>query len=257
MTSIPSDTRVSPSALSWWAPGRGRDAVLLVHGYTGVVEEMRYLGDRLCEAGFGVSIPRLPGHGTNHQDLLSVSWRDWYRRCFDEYLDLASSYDRVFVAGLSMGGLLALLLAAQLRVPRIALAAPALLATRSAIRIAPLAQYVVRYVGRASSGSIDEPDPERRRLAAEYRERHWIGAVAQLRLLQRVTLSRLPGVTAATLTIVSEADRAVPTRVVDLVESRIRSVEKRHIVLERSGHVVVDDIEREWVADEIVEWFRR
>lgn len=257
LTSIPPDTTVSTSALSWTARGTGRDAVLLIHGFTGIVGEMEFLGRQLSEAGLTVSIPRLPGHGTNHQDFLSVRWQDWYRRCLDEYLELASKYYRVHVAGLSMGGLLALLIAAQFRPARIALAAPALVSSIPSIRLAPIAKYFVRSVARKTETQHDEPDAELRHLAAEYRGRYWVGPVAELRSLQRFAASILPSVQSDTLTIVSKGDRTVPVRVVDLIEKRIGSEAKRRVVLEESSHVVVDDVERELVAEEVVRWFTR
>lgn len=257
MAKVPPDSIVCAAALSRRTESSGRDAVLLIHGFGGVVSEMEFLGLRLSEAGFSVSIPRLPGHGTNHRDFLSVSWHDWYRRCLDEYLELASTYDRVYVAGLSMGGLLAVLLAAQVRPPRIVLAAPALLTTNPYLRFAPVARYFVRSIATAADVMFEESDPQMRYLNAEYKERRWVGPVAELRLLQRRALARLGRIESDILTIVSKGDRTVPFRVADLIEAKVRSPERRRLVLEESGHVVVDDVERELVAKEVTDWFRR
>jgi carboxylesterase len=218
---------------------------------------MEYLGNHLAEAGFSVSIPRLPGHGTNHQDFLSVSWRDWLRRCIDEYIELASKYERVSVAGLSMGGLLTIMLAVEFQVERIALAAPALTTTNPLIRLTPLLRCIVTSVPNLHESQEEEPDPDARYLQNEYRHRSWIGPIAELRNLQRTALSRLRHLESKTLTIVSKGDRTVPITVADLIENRIRSAEKKRIVLENSPHVMVNGRDRERVADEITEWFRR
>lgn len=82
----------------------GEKAVLLIHGYTGSPREMLWLGTQLHKAGYTVSIPRLPGHGTNKEDFLATSWKDWLRRVYDEYLDLSEAYKTVYIGGLSMGG---------------------------------------------------------------------------------------------------------------------------------------------------------
>ena len=255
--SIPDETRVRSSAAPLTLSGTNGSAVLLIHGFTGIVDDMRYLGGRLSEAGYAVSVPRLPGHGTNHQDFLAVSWRDWLRRCYDEYIDLSARFETVHVAGLSMGGLLAALVAAQFKPERVALAAPAFATTNLLIRITPFMRYFITSVADPKSGKETEPDPEKAYMESEYRAQSWIGPIAELRRLQRIATRRLHLIEAPTLTIVSKADRTVPTRVADLIESRIQTSEKRRVVLETSAHVVVNDSEKERVAEEILDWFRR
>lgn len=255
--SIPGETRVRSAAYPLALSGTNGAAVLLIHGFTGIVDDMKYLGGRLSEAGYTVSVPRLPGHGTNHQDFLAVSWRDWLRRCYDEYIDLSARFETVYVAGLSMGGLLAALVAAQFKPKRIALAAPAFAATNPLIRITPFMRYFLTSVADPKSGRDPEPDPDKAYLEGEYRGQSWIGPIAELRHLQRIAARRLRLIEAPTLTIVSKADRTVPIRVADLIESKIQSREKRRVVLETSAHVVVNDSEREKVAEEIIEWFKR
>jgi carboxylesterase len=74
---------------------------------------MRGLAQAFAAAGFAVELPRLPGHGTTVDDMLTTTWADWSwcaERAFDE---LAARCDRVVVAGLSMGGSLAVWLAAH------------------------------------------------------------------------------------------------------------------------------------------------
>lgn len=89
----------------------GSSGVLLIHGLTGTPSEMRFVGKGLQRAGFTVYAPQLAGHCGQPDDLLTTGWRDWYRSV-DEALDrLRARVDRVYVAGLSMGALLALELA--------------------------------------------------------------------------------------------------------------------------------------------------
>lgn len=259
LASVPHDTRIASEARSLSFPGELGKAVLLIHGFTGVPSEMKYLGQRLSGEGFAVSIPRLPGHGTNHRDLLASGARDWLRRCVDAYLELSAEFDTVYVAGLSMGGLLAVLLAAEFKVPRIVLAAPALRTTIPLLRLTPVARYFVQSVpNRAyTEAEEDDTDADRRSLRAEYSRYRWVAPAAELRSLQRLAMARLRQVQSATLTIVSKRDRAVPTDVGMLVERRAAARETRLIVLERSGHVVVDGEEKESVADEVIRWFKR
>ncbi len=85
---------------------------LLIHGLTSTPNEMRWLGQHLRQQGFTVCEPRLAGHGTTPSDLARVTWREWYADVLAGYRMLRRECGRVFVMGRSMGGALALLLAA-------------------------------------------------------------------------------------------------------------------------------------------------
>ncbi len=97
-------------------PGVGDNAetgVLLSHGYTGSPYSMRPWAEYLAGQGFGVSVPRLPGHGTAWRELNDLRWQDWYAVLDNEVERLRKEHRHVFVAGLSMGGCLALRLAEE------------------------------------------------------------------------------------------------------------------------------------------------
>lgn len=91
----------------------GRQGVLLIHGLTGTPSEMRLLGKGLHRAGFTVHGMQLAGHCGDEADLLATDWRDWYASVEHAADALRARVDHLFVAGLSMGALLALLLAAE------------------------------------------------------------------------------------------------------------------------------------------------
>ncbi|MDY7227789.1 alpha/beta hydrolase [Hyalangium rubrum] len=92
--------------------GHGDDACLLLHGFTGSPWDIRPLGEALAARGLHVKAPRLPGHGTTPEALLEVSHRHWQESA-QEALYSLRGYRNVFVAGLSMGALLGLHLAAR------------------------------------------------------------------------------------------------------------------------------------------------
>lgn len=90
----------------------GRDGVLLIHGLTGTPTEMRLVGKGLNRAGFTVVGVQLAGHCGTEEDLIATSWEDWYASVERAAEALRGQVDRLFVAGLSMGAVLALRLAA-------------------------------------------------------------------------------------------------------------------------------------------------
>ena len=95
-------------------PSRGGpNGVLVVHGFTGNPQSMRPLAERFAAEGYTVELPLLPGHGTAIEDMLETSWADWSAAAEAAYQDLASRCDKVIVAGLSMGGTIAVWLSAN------------------------------------------------------------------------------------------------------------------------------------------------
>jgi carboxylesterase len=91
----------------------GRSGVLLIHGLTGTPTEMRLLGKGLHRAGYSVYGMQLAGHCGDADDLLKTGWRDWYASVEAAAEQFRHEVDHLFVAGLSMGAVLALKLAAE------------------------------------------------------------------------------------------------------------------------------------------------
>jgi carboxylesterase len=91
----------------------GPTAVLLIHGLTGTPTEMKGIGKGMARAGYTVHGVQLSGHCGSERQLVATGWRDWYASVVAAFDDLRRNHDRVFVAGLSMGALLALKLAAD------------------------------------------------------------------------------------------------------------------------------------------------
>ena len=91
-----------------------RASVLVIHGFTGTTQSMRYLGETLnARFGFDVLGPRLAGHGTSPDDMETTGYLDWLGSAEDALKELAGRGRPVFVTGLSMGGMLTLALAAR------------------------------------------------------------------------------------------------------------------------------------------------
>jgi len=250
---IPRETTLqSPSAPLFYEGGT--TGIVLLHGFTGVPGDLKYLAEVLNRGGFTVSVPRLPGHGTNTADFRTTGWREWLRRSIDEFLDLSYRCEKVYVAGLSMGGVLTLILASMFAVDRIALAAPAITTRNRTIRWTPILRFLVRHGAQRPEEKFE--DPGYRALAPHYWKYDWIAQVASLRHLQKIALKRLRLVKSQTLTIVSQNDAAVPVEAADIIEHSITSERHERLTLTRSGHIVVNDVDREAVAQAILTWFQ-
>lgn len=92
---------------------RRRLGVILVHSYLSVPQEVKMLANYLRRKGLWVYAPRLPGHGTTAADLSRKKYREWVETVENSYVLMSTLCDRVVVGGVSVGGSLALDLAAR------------------------------------------------------------------------------------------------------------------------------------------------
>jgi len=96
-----------------WSYAGGEAGVLVLHGFTGSPQSMRRLAEAFAAAGFTVELPLLPGHGTRVEDMIPTRFDDYTRAAEEACADLVARCEPVVVAGLSLGGTLALWLAAH------------------------------------------------------------------------------------------------------------------------------------------------
>lgn len=249
---ISADTKSRRSALPCFLPG-GSTAILALHGYNGYPRDLLYLGEALNKQGFTVAIPRLPGHGTNAADFHETGGGDWLRHAADCYFDLKARFNKVHLLGFSMGGLIALILASQFPVERMALIAPAVMHKDWAVKLTPLLQHFIKKMRRRW---VDETaDPDRLFLAQEYWSWHYIDMTAQFVKLQKLARKRLAFVSCDTLIFVSEEDEQVPVRAADYICGRISSLVKKTVLLKHSPHCSTDGPEKELIAGRLAAWF--
>lgn len=247
----------TPAAAPWSASGRGaagRTGVVVVHGFTASPITTRPLGQRLAAAGYTVEVPVLPGHGTSVRDLATTRYEDWFGAVDRVTRHVAERCDRVVVVGHSMGGTIALDLAARGSAPVDALVAinpqvlepPGLLA-----RAAPLLQHVVRGVPRRLAG-LPADD-----LALQGVSEHAYGTVPSraarslLAELPRVR-AQLLDVTVPLLVVRSRVDHTVDPANALAVLDLVGSGSLRQLVCERSYHVPQLDHDRELVEDAVL-----
>ncbi len=251
--------------------GSGARGILLVHGFTGSPFEMRLLGEALAARGFAVEGVKLAGHVGTTRDLARSTWHDWYRSASDA-LDrlqrrVAAStqqpHTRVGVAGLSMGGLLALELARQ-RGGDLA----ALCVMSAPLWLPPQAEAFARVTSRLplirnaalpklAGSDIRAPEMKRRNGRAQGRAGMPLPALASLVELGAYLRDKLGDVKTPTLLMHSERDHTVPYVCMDAIAHRLGTSEYRKLTLRESYHVITLDIERETVFAAAADWFGR
>jgi carboxylesterase len=243
---------VLPSAEPYSHAG-GRTGVLLLHGFTGSPVSMRPWGQHLGAAGFTVSVPRLPGHGTTWQELNRTSWHDWYAEAVSSLDTLRDRCDDIFIGGLSMGGCLALRLAEERAddVAGLMLVNPSLASLDRRLAALPLLKRVVPAV-KALGNDIKKPGVDERAYP-----RTPLKALDSLRGLWRVTRDNLPKVTAPVLVFRSVEDHVVEPLSAEMVLQRVSSRDVSERVLDDSYHVATLDNDAQSIFTESADFIRK
>ena len=231
----------------------GKTGCLLVHGFTGTSKEMRLMGDFLNKKGLTVMGIRLAGHATNPRDMIRTRWPDWLASVEDGFNFMRESCEILFAAGLSLGGILSLTAASYLEFEGvIAMSTPYSLPEDWRLKIAKPLSILVPYVDKGKSETKDVEQASEHIDYAQYPTR----SIAELRDLIQVFHGQLSKITTPVLLINSKSDKTVPISQMEQIASQLTSASVTKYLIEKSGHVITEDIEREMVfqkADQFIE----
>lgn len=230
-------------------------AVLLLHGFGDTPQTLHYVADALFAAGYTVRAPLLPGHGRTLAEFGTTGAKQWIGAAREAYAELAATHGPSPVVGLSMGGALGILLAAETpTMPALALVAPYVSIPRRArvvARFHPLWELVTPYFRSGGERSILDP--------AERAATRGYGVLTPRllfelsRVVRRVQVS-LPRVRVPTLVIHGLHDERIPPDAAAREYARLGAPEKKLVWVEQGGHVLTVDYGRERVIAMILDW---
>jgi carboxylesterase len=236
------------------APADGRRVgVLLSQGFTGSPASIVPWGRYLAEQGYGVDVPRLPGHGTTWQELNRTGWADWYAEVERSFEKLQADCDQVVVGGLSMGASLVLRLAADRgrEVAGIVVVNPAVNTERKDVLALPVLKHVVPsfpgIINDIKKPGMDEHGYPRTPLkAAHSMFRGW-----------KALREDLPRVTQPLLMFRSVEDHVVDPSSARVLKATVSSRDLTERMLENSYHVATLDNDAPTIFEESAEFIRR
>ena len=240
--------------------GATRRAALLLHGFNDTPQSMKYLADKVHAAGWNVLVPRLPGHGVRLELMAAESRADAWRACTESsYVALCAKNDTVVVCGQSMGGALAVLLAAaHPELPALALLAPYLgMPARLQLQVfgAWLSRPVSLYhIGTGGERSIHDPGAKAAALGPGIITAR---TMTELRRVAHAAQSRLATLTSPILYVQSREDNRLTVAGAQRHFAAIGSHEKSQQWLTGCGHIISTDYCRDEVATRVIDWFDR
>ncbi|HYB13738.1 MAG TPA: alpha/beta fold hydrolase [Myxococcota bacterium] len=222
-------------------------AVLCLHGLTGTPYEVRSIGEACARRGISAFGPALPGHGETPQALHGVrSWRTWLDAVRVHAQGLRRRHLRVFAAGLSMGGLLALALATEdLFDALVVVGTP--LRLPFGIRLAVPLLWRLRPFQPKSGGS-DIQDAAARARHPSYSMLP-LRSVNELIKLQRWVRARLAQVRSPILVAHGALDQTARSADAREILEGVGSQEREFLLCNASGHVVPVDVDGPLLAE--------
>jgi carboxylesterase len=251
---MPQPESLDPSA--YVAEG-GPVGVLLLHGLGGSAAETRPMGEYLAEQGMTVRCPLLSGHGTSPEDLIGIRWRVWADEAESALHGLQRQCDTVFVAGLSMGALLALWLGVSH--PEVVGLVP--MSPFTKLQMGPVwpivgLRYVLKYPppGIVATEALGDPEAIHR-LWCYDKQSLW--GVAEAYLLQRRVRKALAGISQPILIWQGRLDNWLSPLAGQIIYDNVASTDRTMVWLEQSGHNVLVDGERNLVWTQSYEWMMR
>jgi carboxylesterase len=227
-----------------------RVGVVLSHGFTGSPHGLRAWAQSLAEAGFAVRMPLLPGHGTSWQELARTRWQEWHGVLDEAYLELDAGCDYVFAAGLSMGGALALRIAATRPVAGVIVVNPGLVIDDPRAPLAGILKLVLKSTPAIANDILKEGMDE-----GAY-PRTPVAAAHELNKMFKDTIRLLPRITAPVKAFRSTVDHVVSDSSLAVLRRGLTHAPLDLVYLENSYHVATLDNDAHQIFQGSVEFIR-
>jgi carboxylesterase len=253
-------SQIIPTAEPFFFLGdRSKPACLLIHGFTGAPKEMRWMGEYLNEHGLTCLGVRLAGHATDPEDMIRSNWTDWTASVEDGYSLLRGVTENIFLVGLSMGGILSLLMSTRLNVRGVvAMSTPYKLPDDPRLRHIEWISKIVAYMPK----SDEEPG------ASWFDKEAWKGhisypqnpvrSIGELNKLLGEMRAALPKIDKPVLLIHSKDDKYVLPENMEMIYADLENAsDKTKLYITGSGHVVTRDAARRQVFESALEFIQR
>lgn len=217
------------------------------------------MGEYLHQRGYTCLGVRLAGHATDPEDMVRSRWTDWTVSVEDGYQLLRGMTEDIFLVGLSMGGILSLLMSTRLKVRGVvAMATPACMPTNHPVWLLQLMSLFVKYRPKTNeepgSGWFDKTAWQDH---ISYPQNP-VRSAAELKKLILVMLAALPRVNVPVLLMHSKDETYVSPESMEIIyDGLVNAPDKTKLTITGSGHVLTRDAGREQVFEAALEFIQR
>ena len=235
--------------------GDGPHAVFMLHGFGDTPQTLVALARHLHGRGFTVRVPLLPGHGRTLRDFARSGADEWIGFARAELARFRDRHSDAMLVGLSMGGSLATILAAETPdLPALALVSPYVsmpTTIRRLARVYPLVALGIPYLAGGGERSIHDPAAQAESLGYGCCTPRLVAELASVVARAR---RALPALRMPTLVVQSREDNRIPPEAAERAFALLGAPERRLVWTESGGHVLTVDHGRERVFSLVEEW---
>ncbi len=242
--------KIIPGAGPFYFEGNNIGILLIHGGGGGTCADLKPLAEDLHKkGGYVINVPLLPGYGTTPKDLKDTPIDYWKSKINEELSKLKAKCENIIVGGHSMGGVLALLVAANNNVEGIFTISTPIGVQRFLIHLVPLFKRFVKY------HTVDSEQFKRDTNGK------WIGydkiplnIATKLKSLIKEMKKSLSDISCPILIIQGRLDSDIKKNSMDYIFNNIKSKKKRRIWLENSKHPILDNPDHKQIVLELVKF---
>ena len=233
--------------------------ILLCHGYKAAPMEVEEMAKCLFEQGFNVYCPRLPGHGTAPINIKEITWMDWSTTYTHALSALKSLGGKIYAAGFSTGGTLALLQASQFSnqlAGCMAINAPIRLADIKSIFVPAIATFNQLLDQLNLETPKKEYIDDRSENPQINYSRNYLHGVKELKNLMSQTEKELKKITCPVLIIQATKDPVVNPKSANIILSAVQSTKKKLVEIEANNHVIIREDKQKQVFELVLDFLK-
>jgi carboxylesterase len=240
-------------------PGK-KPAVLLIHGFGGSPHDVKPLTQELVKNNIAVYSILLSGHGTSPKDLLTVNDGDWFKEVLNAYDYLHEKYGKVNVVGFSVGGALALKLAVERPVEKLALISPYFKIKRPYYCFGSLEWWarkinkVLPFVRKFKIGQINNSSGLSKYVAYKHLP---LKSIKILKRLGDKSFASALLLKSPVLVLHSEGDTVADFDKSYQAFQQMSSMDKKFIKYKRSNHVILYDYDAKDVLEQVMNFLQK
>lgn len=238
-------------------------AVLCCHGYTGNPGEMCYPGLELFNNGFDVFAPRYPGHGGSRSDFLNTTSNDWLSVARKSAEYLKQKYEKLYILGHSMGGIVSIIIAKEFDVDKLVTLAPAtdiIGFNTFYLRLSNIFIKKIKKSWKSDSsyfGICERDSGDDQYLGKELWSYHFPKQILELNKIKKLALKDITELRADTFCIIGSEDKTIKQDSVNRIKNKPLG-KNDGLIIKKAGHLVQYSKykeAREECNKKIVEWF--
>jgi esterase/lipase len=242
-------TQVLPAA-----PGGGRPSIVLLHGFGGTPRDFRSLAGLLADRGYRVVVPAIPEQTSvsfahSRGRLAPADYRAWLRGIIEDEAAIGGAPP--LLVGMSMGGALAAIAAAEHGIGKLVLISPYFslaIADTWITQSTNWLRWLLPVVPKIQKAQISDPEGYRAYATGSYLVS--LRAFLQLVRLARIAAAKASGLAVPTLVLASQNDTVASFAATERLF--IGREQVRVVACNRGNHILTYDHDRELIHAEVV-----